>query len=152
MDHFQIPKASGESAHFNLMKQLEDYDILVVGLMGVSNSPQRGFGIAPGDLELIRTLEKRQKVVTVLFGNVYASKYLEGLEHVVFAYENSPFTQKLVPQILFGARPAKGILPVTVSEQFIQGVGGLLAPQNRLAYGSPESVGMDGKSSTKLMQ
>lgn len=150
VDHFQIPKASGESAHFNLMKQLEDYDILVVGLMGVSNSPQRGFGIAPGDLELIRALEKRQQVVTVLFGNVYASKYLEGLEHVVFAYENSPFTQKLVPQILFGARPAKGILPVTVSEQFTQGVGGLLAPQNRLAYGSPESVGMDGKKLDKI--
>jgi CubicO group peptidase (beta-lactamase class C family) len=150
VDHFQIPKASGESAHFNLMKQLEDYDVLVVGLMGVSNSPQRGFGIAPGDLELIRALEKRQQVVTVLFGNVYASKYLEGLEHVVFAYENSPFTQKLVPQILFGARPAKGILPVTVSEQFTQGVGGLLAPQNRLAYGSPESVGMDGKKLDKI--
>jgi beta-N-acetylhexosaminidase len=150
VDHFQIAKASGESAHYNLMKQLEDYEVIVVGLMGVSNSPQRQFGVAPGDLELIRALEKRQKVVTVLFGNVYAAKYLEGLEHVVFAYENSPFTQKLVPQILFGARPAKGILPVTVSELFTQGVGGLLVPSNRLAYGSPESVGVNGEKLDKI--
>ena len=150
VDHFSLPKASGEGAHYNLMKQLEDYDIVLVGLMGVSNSPQRNFGIAPGDISLIRELEKRQQVVTVLFGNVYASKFLEGLEHVVFAYENSPFTQKLVPQILFGARPAKGILPVTVSEQFTQGVGGLLSPQNRLAYGSPESVGMNAEKLNKI--
>ena len=38
-----------------------------LGLMGVTNSPQRAFGIAPGDIQLIRSLEKRQKVVTVLF-------------------------------------------------------------------------------------
>ena len=150
VDHFSLPKASDESAHYNLMKQVEDYDLVVVGLMGISNNPQRNFGIAPGDLALIRELEKRQQVVTVLFGNVYASKFLEGMEHVVFAYENSPFTQKLVPQILFGARPAKGILPVTVSEQFTQGVGGLLTPQNRLAYGSPESVGMNGEKLDKI--
>ena len=150
VDHFTLPKASGETAHYNLMKQLEDYDIVVVGLMGVTNSPQRNFGVAPGDVTLIRELEKRQQVVTVLFGNVYASKFLEGLEHVVFAYENSPFTQKLVPQILFGARPAKGTLPVTVSEQFTQGVGGLLPKKNRLAYGSPESVGMNGKKLDKI--
>ena len=78
--------------------------------------------------------------MTVLFGNVYAAKYLEGLEHVVFAYENSPFTQKLVPQILFGAKPAKGISPIPLSQPFTQGVGGLLPASNRYAYGSPESV------------
>ena len=150
VDHFTIPKASGESAHYNLMKKIEDYDVVVVGLMGVTNSPRRNFGIAPGDVSLIQSLEKRQQVVTVLFGNVYAAKNLEGLSHVVLAYENSPFTQKLVPQILFGARPAKGILPVSVSTEFTQGVGGFLNSQNRLAYGSPESVGMDAGKLDKI--
>ena len=150
VDHFTIPKALGESAHYNLMKKIEDYDVVVVGLMGVTNSPRRNFGIAPGDVSLIQSLEKRQQVVTVLFGNVYAAKNLEGLSHVVLAYENSPFTQKLVPQILFGARPAKGILPVSVSTEFTQGVGGFLNSQNRLAYGSPESVGMDAGKLDKI--
>ena len=150
VDHFTIPKALGESAHYNLMKKIEDYDVVVVGLMGITNSPKRNFGIAPGDISLIQSLEKRQQVVTVLFGNVYAAKNLEGLSHVVLAYENSPFTQKLVPQIIFGARPAKGILPVSVSTQFTQGVGGFLNSQNRLAYGSPESVGMDSKKLDKI--
>ena len=150
IDHYSLPKASGAAAQSTLVKKLEAYDVVVVGLMGVTNSPQRGFGIAPGDIAMIRELEKRQKVVTVLFGNTYAAKYLEGLEHLVLAYENSPFTQKLVPQILFGGRPGKGTLPVTVSEQFSEGVGGLMPSQNRLSYGSPESVGMSSEKLDKI--
>ena len=148
--HFKVEKAAGESAHYNLMKQLEDYDVVVVGLMGVTNSPQRAFGIAPGDIQLIRSLEKRQKVVTVLFGNAYGAKALEGLGNVVLAYENSDETQKLVPQVLFGGRPGKGILPVTVSGQYSHGVGGYLNDANRLAYGSPESVGLNSEALNKI--
>ena len=29
VDHFTIPKASNETTHYNLMKQLEDYDVFV---------------------------------------------------------------------------------------------------------------------------
>lgn len=150
IDHFTVPKAANESSHYNLIKQLEDYDVIVVGLMGVSNSPQRAFGIAPGDIELIRTLEKRQKVVTVLFGNAYGAKALEGFGNVVLAYENSSETQKLAPQVLFGGRPGQGILPVTVSGQYSHGVGGYLESSNRLSYGSPESVGLDSEKLNEI--
>ncbi len=150
VDHFTIPKASSESAHYNLMKQLEDYDVIVVGLMGVTNSPQRAFGISPGDVELIRNLEKRQQVVTVLFGNAYGAKALEGFGNVVLAYENSAVTQKLAPQVLFGGRSGQGILPVTVSGEYSHGVGGYLEDANRLSYGTPESVGMDSKVLDKI--
>ncbi|TDQ17384.1 beta-glucosidase-like glycosyl hydrolase [Algoriphagus boseongensis] len=149
VDHFDISKAASESEHYNLMKKLEDYDVVVVGLMGVTNSPQRAFGIAPGDIKLIRALEKRQKVVTVLFGNAYAATALEGMGNVVLAYENNEITQKLAPQILFGGRPGKGILPVTVANGFTQGVGGYLGDLGRLSYGTPESVGL---SEEKLNQ
>lgn len=149
-DHFNIPKASSESAHYNLMKELEDYDVVVIGLMGVTNSPKRAFGIAPGDISLIKKLSERQKVIAVLFGNAYASKFLDGLENVVLAYENNELTQKLTPQILFGARPGKGVLPVTVSPQFTYGTGGFVPGIRRLAYGTPESVGLDSKILDKI--
>jgi len=144
-DHFTIPKAANETTHYNTIKQLEDYDVVVVGLMGISNSPKRKFGIAEADVELIRNLSKRQKVVTVLFGNAYASQHLEGLGNLVFAYENNETTQELAPQVLFGARPSKGILPVTVSSQYPYGVGGYMKSLKRLSYGTPESVGLDSK-------
>ncbi|WP_439488618.1 glycoside hydrolase family 3 N-terminal domain-containing protein [Algoriphagus sp.] len=149
-DHFSIDKAANETTHYNTMKQLEDFDVVVVGLMGVTNSPSRNFGITPGDIKLIKELAKRQKVVTVLFGNAYAAQQLEDIGNLVFAYENNPKTQELAPQILFGGRASKGILPITVNGGFSHGVGGYLAPANRLSYGTPESVGLDGKILDKI--
>ncbi|MBN7813982.1 glycoside hydrolase family 3 N-terminal domain-containing protein [Algoriphagus pacificus] len=142
-EHFEIRKAADQTTHYNTMKKLEDFDVVVVGLMGITNSPKRKFGIAPADVDLLRDLSKRQKVVVVLFGNAYAAQYLEGLDNVVFAFENNEITQELAPQVLFGGRPAQGILPVSVSDQFAQGVGGFLAGNHRLSYGTPESVGLD---------
>jgi beta-glucosidase-like glycosyl hydrolase/CubicO group peptidase (beta-lactamase class C family) len=149
-EHFNLDKAGSQTSHYNLMKQLEDFDVVVVGLMGVTNSPKRAFGIAPGDVELLRLLSKRQKVVTVLFGNSYASQFLEGLGNVVLAYENNELTQQLAPQILFGGRTGSGILPVSVSPQYTQGVGGFMGSMNRLSYGTPESVGLDSKILNKI--
>lgn len=150
VDHFHIQKAAPESAHYNLMKQLEDYDVVVVGLMGVTNNPQRAFGIAPGDIALLRNLEARQKLTVVLFGNAYGAKALEGFGNVVLAYENSSETQKLAPQVIFGGRPGQGILPVTVSGEYSHGVGGYLPDANRLSYGTPESVGMNSEVLGKI--
>jgi beta-N-acetylhexosaminidase len=149
-EHFSLEKAGNQTSHYNLMKQLEDFDVVVVALMGVTNSPKRAFGIAPGDVELLRMLTKRQKVVTVLFGNSYASRFLEGLEHVVFAYENNELTQQIAPQILFGGRDGNGILPVSVSPQYTQGVGGFMNSRNRISYGTPESVGLDSRTLQKI--
>ena len=149
-EHFSIEKAANETTHYNTMKQLEDFDVVVVGLMGVTNSPKRKFGVSPSDVQFIKDLTKRQKVVTVLFGNAYAAQELEGIGNVVFAYENNPVTQEMAPQILFGARDAKGILPVTVNGEFSHGVGGYMKSNNRLSYGTPESVGLDGKILDKI--
>lgn len=149
-EHFSLEKAGNQTSHYNLMKQLENFDVVVVGLMGVTNSPKRAFGIAPGDVELLRMLTKRQKVVTVLFGNAYASRFLAGLEHVVFAYENNELTQQITPQILFGGRSGNGILPISVNPQYTQGVGGFLNSNNRISYGTPESVGLDSKILQKI--
>lgn len=149
-EHISIEKAANETTHNNTIKQLEDYDVVVVGLMGVTNSPRRNFGVSPSDIQLIRDLSKRQKVVTVLFGNAYAAKQMEGLGNVVFAFENNDLTQELVPQILFGARAAQGILPVTVSDSFSYGVGGYMKSIDRLEYDIPESVGLDSKVLDKI--
>lgn len=149
-EHFNISKAASESEHYNLIKKLEDFDVVIVGMMGISNNPKRAFGVAPGDVALLRKLQERQEVVTVLFGNAYATRFLEGLDHVVIAYEDNELTQNLSPQILFGGRPAMGILPVSTGTQFTYGVGGFLSGLNRLSYGTPESVGLNSKKLNQI--
>lgn len=149
-DHFDTPKESTASEQNALMDKLAGYDVVVVGLMGLNNSPRRKFGVAASDVQLIKKLSLRQKVVTVLFGNAYAAEQLEGLGNVVIAYENNDITQKMVPQVLFGGRDAQGILPVTVNSDFVYGVGGYLPATDRLAYGTPESVGLDSETLDKI--
>src|SRR5690606_21231324 len=65
------------------------------------------------------------------------------LPHVLIAYEETEFTEKLAPQIIFGGRPANGILPITASPGLTAGRGGHLPGLDRLGYSSPESHGMD---------
>lgn len=149
-EHLNISKAASESEHYNLMKKLEDFDVVIVGMMGITNNPKRAFGVAPGDVALLRKLQERQEVVTVLFGNAYATRFLEGLDHVLIAYEDNELTQNLSPQILFGGRQAMGILPVSTGTQFTYGVGGFLSGLNRLSYGTPESVGLNSKKLNQI--
>ncbi|GMQ33966.1 glycoside hydrolase family 3 N-terminal domain-containing protein [Algoriphagus taiwanensis] len=150
VEHFSISKAASQSEHYALMKKLEDFDVVIVGLMGVTNSPNRAFGIAPMDIQLIKALEKRQKVVTVLFGNAYAATAVQGMGNVVLAYENNEITQMLAPQLLFGGRPGKGIMPVSVSGGYTQGVGGFLPGLSKLSYGMPESVGLNSEKLDRI--
>ncbi|MFC3879032.1 glycoside hydrolase family 3 N-terminal domain-containing protein [Algoriphagus namhaensis] len=144
-EHFQLEKGIG--AVSQTLKNLEGKDVVVVGLMGITNSPRRNFGVSDADVSLIRELRKSHEVVTVLFGNAYSAQYFDDNERLVLAYENNDFTQKLVPQILFGGRAGRGVLPVSVSNNIVQGVGGYMEPMRRLAFATPETVGM---SSEKL--
>lgn len=142
-DHYGLSKGSSAGDQQATLRKLAAYDVVIVGLMGISNSPSKNFGVYRSDIDFIRKLQDQNKqVVTVLFGNAYASRYLEGLDHVMITYENKSVIQRLAAQILFGGRPASGILPVTTGSQFTYGVGGFLAGLNRLSYGVPESVGL----------
>lgn len=149
-DHFKASKGAGQNSNEQIKKKLSDYDVIVVGLMGISNSPGRKFGVSASDVKLIKELSKEKQVVTVLFGNAYSAQYFDDAEHLVLAYENNFMTQKLVPQILFGGIASKGILPVTISENLVQGVGGYLEPMRRLSYGTPESVGLSSEKLNKI--
>src|SRR5690606_32302649 len=112
-------------------------------IMGVSNNPKKNYGIRQKDIDFIKRLNEKYNVVTVLFGNSYAARFIDDLPHVLVAYEENDFTEKLVPQIIFGGRSAHGKLPVTVSAKLPAGTGWHLEGMNRLGYSSPESHDMD---------
>jgi CubicO group peptidase (beta-lactamase class C family) len=67
----------------------------------------------------------------------------------VVSYQNSKLAQERTAQILFGAIPAKGVLPVTANPIFPVNTGIKLEPLMRLGYSFPERVGL---SSSKLAQ
>ncbi len=150
--HYTLPFTSADRREdYGAMEEnLKAFNTVVVGVMGVTNNPKKNFGISPDDVRLISRLGDTHQVITVVFGNAYAAKNFEKSHSLVLAYEENEFTEKLVPQIIFGARPAMGTLPVSLSATLPQGTGCETIQLDRLAFGSPESQGMDSRVLTQI--
>lgn len=142
-DHFNLSKGSDAANQQALEKKLEKHNTVIVGVFGVTNSPSRNFGIQASDMSFIRKLSQTKTVITVLFGNAYASKQMQDFPHHLIAFENNEFTQKIAPEIIFGARNAYGILPISISNDIRMGSGGFMKGLDRLAYSMPEEVGLN---------
>ncbi len=123
---------------------------VVVSLHEMSQRAYRGYGISEATKNFILQLKARgNQVILCVFGNPYSLKFFPDLPALVCGYEDNPLTQAAVAQILFGALPAKGKLPVSVEGLFPAGFGLQTQPIGRLSYGLPESVGL---SSVKLAE
>ncbi|PSL01950.1 glycoside hydrolase family 3 N-terminal domain-containing protein [Cecembia rubra] len=149
-DHFDIPKNADSATQANLERDLAGYSTVVIGIMGVTNNPSKGFGINGTDINFIRKISQEKTVITVLFGNAYGAKDMADFPNHIMAFENNEFTQSLVPEIIFGARNAYGMLPVSVSEDLRIGTGGYLEGLGRLAYTIPESEGLDSRKLSEI--
>src|SRR5690606_24983287 len=142
-DHFELKRNATEGALAALEDELKDHNTIVIGLMGLSNNPQRNFNLDLKTVDFIKRLSQKHSIVTVMFGNSYAARFLDELPHLVIAYEENEFTEKLAPQVIFGGRSASGVLPVTASAKLPAGTGYSIDPINRLGYSLPEIQGMD---------
>lgn len=148
VNSFTIPdRYAPDSSFTRIIPQLANNDVVVVSIHGMNMTPAKNFGIGTGTLAFIQYLRERtnKKVVVAVMGNAYSLKMFEGNQWLVMGYEDNPVSQSLVPQVLFGARAAKGKLPISASAKYTAGTGLPTASLGRLKYGVPESVGMDSK-------
>ncbi|WP_245842531.1 glycoside hydrolase family 3 N-terminal domain-containing protein [Pontibacter ummariensis] len=134
-----------DSSFTRIIPQLKDNDVVVVSIHNMNLTPAKDFGIGIGTRAFIKYLQERtdKKVVVVVMGNAYSLKFFGESQWLVCGYEDNVVSQSLVPQVLFGARAAKGKLPITASAKYKAGTGVATASLNRLKRGVPESVGMD---------
>ncbi|SHJ07740.1 beta-glucosidase [Hymenobacter daecheongensis DSM 21074] len=136
-----------DSTFQRIESRLTPYNVVVVSLHGMNNTPAHNYGLGDGTLKFIKQLQANPKLKTVVvaMGNAYALKYLEDARTLVCGYEDNYASQLVVPQVLFGALPAKGQLPVTVSPTLKAGTGLPTPDFRRLRYATPESEGLDSK-------
>ncbi len=150
-NHYQLGKKEDEPARMTkLMNQLSQYETVVVGLHDMGNYASKRFGLRDDDLLFLQKLAEETNVVLSVFGNAYSLSYLSNFDHILLMYEDTPETQKLAPQIIFGAKPAKGKLPVSVSKNIKAGTGIQTRTLNRFGFSSPEDVGMDASILSKI--
>jgi len=133
-DHYTLPPDPQEYELDGVLDALGDYSMVYVSLHGMSHWPQRNYGISPSTAELLARIVREYPVVLTLFGNPYALGRLQGTDlcrALCVAYEDNALSQVAAAQVLAGALPAQGRLPVS-SGVFAAGSGLITLPQDVL--------------------
>ena len=129
-----------------LIASLKNYNSVIVGFHKSHENPWKSFQFTDKELVWLYEISRTNNVILTLFAKPYALddfKTFENFESILMAYQNNSIAQQKAAQIIFGALPAKGILPVSCGVNFKTGDGLQTTPLNRLTYGLPESVGMN---------
>ncbi|WP_338733893.1 glycoside hydrolase family 3 N-terminal domain-containing protein [Mangrovimonas cancribranchiae] len=136
-----------------LLQKLSGYNTVVVGFHRSNANPWKSSSFKNKELVWLYELARTKNVVLDIFVKPYALLDLstvENFESIVVSYQNSEIAQQKSAQLLFGALPAKGTLPVTVGNGFHAGDGIMYNDILNLSYGTPERVGMSSEKLKKL--
>jgi len=147
-DHFYVSKNSSEREWANLRKKLNNYNLVITGVAGVNVYPSRAYGTTEIQRKAVSDLVQENNTVVVFFGNAYAIKHFKNLHHadgLIVAYQNTPLTQELAAQLVFGGIEANGKLPVSIDWRFNAGDGMLIKKNESLSYTIPEELEINSK-------
>lgn len=128
-----------------LIQELRHYNLIITGIHGIRSYPGRKYGITDNMANMLKALVTHTRMVTLFLGNAYALQYLSEIENsaaLVLAYQDTPLTQELAVQMIFGAENASGKIPVTPDTRFPAGSGLDVKKNGRLKYTIPEEVGI----------
>jgi CubicO group peptidase (beta-lactamase class C family) len=145
-DIYQIHSGTSQENIDNILDSLTSYDLVLASIHWTKPRASSNYGISPVNAGVIRELAQRDNVILSLLGNPYAIHKLPELQNaqsLIVAYQCDDYTESIVPQIIFGALPAKGLFPVDLNDRFTSGMGIQWSSIDRLSYGVPEQVGMD---------
>src|SRR5690606_1703479 len=137
----------------SLLSQLKNYNTVIVGLHKSNATPWKDFKFTDKELTWLYEIARTNTVILDVFARPYALndlRSIENIEGIVMSYQNSVISQQKSAQMLFGAIPANGNLPVSTGENFKVGHGIKYNAIQSLSYGLPESVGMSSEKLKKL--
>jgi beta-glucosidase-like glycosyl hydrolase/CubicO group peptidase (beta-lactamase class C family) len=133
-----------------MLTYLEPYNTIIVDVHGIASNPKRNYGVTTGMVDFVTQLKQQnKKVILCLFGTPYSIQFFPETDVLICTSQDGQDQQEIVPQIIFGAIKSEGRLPVSVLS-YKSGSGISTIPINRISFGTPESVGMDGSSLKKI--
>ncbi|HZW77912.1 MAG TPA: glycoside hydrolase family 3 N-terminal domain-containing protein [Flavobacteriaceae bacterium] len=135
------------------IQQLKDFNYVIIGFHKSNSNPWQKFQFSETELVWLYEIARTNSVVLNVFAGPYALLDLrttKNFEGIVLSYQNSDLAQKISAQMIFGAREAKGILPVSIGTDFPLNTSLETKSLRRLQYGTPESVGMNSYKLAKI--
>jgi beta-glucosidase-like glycosyl hydrolase/CubicO group peptidase (beta-lactamase class C family) len=138
---FRIEK----QADLNKTKEsLKSFQRIISVFAAKHNWHTKSFGLPEFWKDYAMGLAKNQEQIALFLANPYAlvgTKVVDQFDAFVLGYENSIYTQDLVPQVLVGARPAQGKIPFTLND-IPRDFGIDYESNGRLAFVLPEEIGI----------
>ncbi len=134
--HYQLEQ---DTDTINLLKNLHPAAFVVIALYPNANKVKNQYQ------SLIKKIGEQTKVIAVEFGAPSKNNLFDKHAAIIQAYTDHELVQKVVPQIIFGAKKANGTLPVFIQENMPEGQGIETALLGRMAYSTPEGEGFDTK-------
>lgn len=144
VDHFYIPKSESAATFKDVLDTLKDYHLVIADIQDMSRFASKNFGLTDNSVAFLKQLNRQNQTILTVFGSPYSLKYFQDFNTVIVGYNEEEEAESITAQIIFGARGAEGILPVTVGK-FQYGDGECTQSNMRLKYGSPLEVNMNGK-------
>src|SRR5690606_26322630 len=135
------------------IQKLKAYNYVIVGFHKSNENPWKKFDFTENELVWLYEIARTNTVILDVFARPYAMLALRStanFEGVIMSYQNSKISQQLSAQLIFGAREAKGKLPVSLGEDFPLNTIFQTKSLRRLQYGTPESVGMNSYKLKKI--
>lgn len=133
---------------FSLTQNLKPYNTVVIGFHRSNDDPWESYKFSNKELVWLHEIARTHTVILDVFVKPYALsklKTIENIESIVVSYQNSEIAQQKSAQLIFGAIPSKGSLPVSIGAYFKAGEGVYNNSLKRLGYSIPERVGMSSK-------
>ncbi|MGB6269627.1 MAG: glycoside hydrolase family 3 N-terminal domain-containing protein [Olleya sp.] len=136
-----------------LIIKLQAYNTVIIGFHKSNDSPWKSYKFSNKELVWLQEIARTNNVILDVFAKPYALldlKTVTNIESVVVSYQNSKIAQEKSAQLIFGAIPVRGILPVSAGEFFKVGDGKQTNSLERLGYTIPERVGMSSEALKKI--
>src|SRR5690606_3965062 len=135
------------------VQQLKNFNYVIIGFHKSNETPWKKFEFTETELVWLYEIARTNTVILDVFARPYAMNDLKStanFEGIVMSYQNSTISQQLSAQLIFGAREAKGQLPVSLGENFPLNTSFKTKSLKRLQYGTPESVGINSYKLNKI--
>ncbi len=137
----------------DLLKKLQPYNTVIIGFHRSNENPWKSYKLSNLELVWLYEIARTHTVILDVFVKPYALldiKSFENIESVVVSYQNSVIAQQKSAQLIFGAIPSKGTLPVSIAPFFKAGDGIKNNAIKRLSYTIPERAGMSSEKLKKV--
>ncbi len=131
-----------------IQQKLQNYDLVIVGVHKSSATPWKSYKLTDIEKNILKKIARLKPTVLDVFTSPYSLINLADnlpVKAIVISYQNDWYPQELSPQMIFGALPFKGKLPVSISKKYPVNSGLITHNIKRLSYGFPEEVGMDSR-------